>query len=327
MSYAILFVALFVLQTTYIKWAERKNLHDIPNERSSHTSPTPTAGGFVIALGILIWAVYFQLFSTNFLWCLVILAIVGLIDDFKNLPSYLRLAIHIGITGFVVWTMRDGYELTLILIVMIPLAFTAWINAFNFMDGINGISGLYALVTLASFWYINDHIASFTPHALILVSGLGILAFSFYNFRSKAKVFGGDVGSISMGYVLGYLMLTLILITQNILFLLFFAVFAVDSGLTIVDRLLKAENIFKPHRQHLYQYLANQKGHNHLVISSIYCGLQAIINIGLILILAKYSILTGWIYSSTIILILVIAYFGLKKQIVNSELDKLQTDE
>lgn len=327
MSYAILFIALFVLLSAYIKWAERKNLHDIPNERSSHTSPTPTAGGFVIALGVLLWGTYFQSFSTSFLWCLAILAIVGLIDDFKNLPSHLRLAIHLGVTGFVVWTLRDGSELTLLLIVMIPLAFTAWINAFNFMDGINGIAGLYTLVTIASFWYVNDQMASFISPELILVSGLGILAFSFYNFRSKAKIFGGDVGSISMGFVLGYLMLTLILSTQNILLLLFFAVFAVDSGLTILKRMLKGENILKPHRQHLYQYLANQKGHNHLVISSVYCGLQAIINIGLILILAKYSMRTGWIYSSVIILILVIAYFGLKKQIVNSELDKLQADE
>lgn len=147
------------------------------------------------------------------------------------------------------------------------------------MDGINGITPFYSLICLGSFLYISTELPFVFSTDLILILSIGVLIFTFFNARKRAKAFAGDVGSVSMAFLLGWFMLSLILATQRLEYILFFAVYGVDSVFTIIHRLIKRQNIFKAHRSHLYQYLANELGFPHVAVSAIYAGLQAIINL------------------------------------------------
>jgi len=104
------------------------------------------------------------------------------------------------------------------------------------------------------------------------------LVFGFFNVRTKAKTFAGDVGSISMALFLGYFMIRTIVETGQIGYILFFAVYGIDAGITILKRIKRKENIFEAHRTHLYQYLANELGYSHILLSVIYTILQLFIN-------------------------------------------------
>lgn len=112
--------------------------------------------------------------------------------------------------------------------------------------------------------------------------GLSCCAFGIFNVRKKAKTFTGDVGSISMALFLGYFMIKTILLTGQIGYLLFLSVYGIDAVITIFTRIKKKENILEPHRSHLYQYLANELGYSHILVSLLYAGIQLFINAVLI---------------------------------------------
>ena len=139
------------------------------------------------------------------------------------------------------------------------LLFTiGWINAFNFMDGINGITVLYSLSILVVSYYLNTQIY-FMQTSLLLYTGIGLVVFGFYNVRKIAKSFAGDVGSVSIAFILAYIVINLIIYTKNWQYILIVSVYGIDTIVTLVQRLIRKENIFKAHRSHLYQYLANEK--------------------------------------------------------------------
>jgi UDP-N-acetylmuramyl pentapeptide phosphotransferase/UDP-N-acetylglucosamine-1-phosphate transferase len=162
---------------------------------------------------------------------------------------------------------------------LLPVVFVlliGWVNAFNFMDGINGITVLYALAAIVTFSFLPVNKASLP---LLITMGLSCLAFGVFNVRKKAKTFAGDVGSISMALFLGYFMIKTIIDSGQLGYILFFSVYGIDAIITIINRLLKKENIFQPHRSHLYQYLANEMGFSHILVAFIYAVLQLGINI------------------------------------------------
>src|SRR5690606_21862206 len=131
------------------------------------------------------------------------------------------------------------------------------INAYNFMDGINGITAMYSFAVLLLLWLENREIG-FVDNRLIYCTAIANGVFAFFNFRQKAKCFAGDIGSISMCFILLFSILNLILSTENLIYTLFFAVYGVDSVITTIFRLLRRGNIFRAHRTHLYQYMANE---------------------------------------------------------------------
>src|SRR5690606_249734 len=151
------------------------------------------------------------------------------------------------------------------------------INAYNFMDGINGITGLYSLIVLGSLQYINLNQHPFIQEDLIWFPMLACLVFLFYNFRKKAKVFAGDVGSICIAFWIVFLLGDLIIVSGNPIYILFLAVYGVDTILTIIHRLFLKQNIFEAHRLHFYQILANEQKVSHLLVSSIYGAVQLLI--------------------------------------------------
>jgi len=150
------------------------------------------------------------------------------------------------------------------------------------MDGINGITGGYSLVVLVALAYINAEITAFIEPALINTVLCSVLVFCFFNFRKKAKCFAGDVGSVSIAFILLFLIGKLIITTGDFSWIVLLSVYGVDSVLTIIHRLMLHENIGLPHRKHMYQLMANELKIPHVVVSLIYMVAQAGVMVGYI---------------------------------------------
>src|SRR5690606_13748479 len=123
---------------------------------------------------------------------------------------------------------------------------------------------------------------NFIDQRLLIFSFVSVLVFSYFNFRKRAKTFAGDVGSVSIAYILLFSLGALILKTGNLIYLLFLTVYGIDAVWTIVQRMILKENIFEAHRSHLYQYLGNEAGFNKLIISFLYGFIQFIIGLSVI---------------------------------------------
>ena len=172
------------------------------------------------------------------------------------------------------------------------------------MDGINGITVLYSLSILAVCFYLNNEI-HYIQDSLLEYTSMALLVFGLYNVREKAKSFAGDVGSVSMAFIIAFIVLSLILFTKNWQYVLLVSVYGIDTFVTIIQRLLNREQIFKAHRSHLYQYLANELKVPHVVMSVIYAIVQLILNAGLVffiipknnhLLALLYLVLQGLLY-------------------------------
>jgi UDP-N-acetylmuramyl pentapeptide phosphotransferase/UDP-N-acetylglucosamine-1-phosphate transferase len=151
------------------------------------------------------------------------------------------------------------------------------INAYNFMDGINGITGLYSLVLLAGLQYVNMWQTHFINADMIWLPVIACVVFLYFNFRKKARCFAGDVGSVTIAFWILTLLLKLMVTTNNWVYILFLAVYGVDSILTILHRLILKQNIFKAHRLHFYQLLVNECKIPHLIVAIGYALIQLIV--------------------------------------------------
>jgi UDP-N-acetylmuramyl pentapeptide phosphotransferase/UDP-N-acetylglucosamine-1-phosphate transferase len=186
------------------------------------------------------------------------------------------------------------------------------------MDGINGITVLYALTAITSFSFLSINEASLP---LLITMGLSCLAFGLFNVRKKAKTFAGDVGSISMALFLGYFMIKTIIDSGQLGYILFFSVYGIDAIITIITRLLRKENIFQPHRSHLYQYLANEMGYSHILVAFIYAGFQLAIN-GLVVYMDVNGYLTLFFIGGFLLLLtfiyLLVRNFVIRKMVIGN---------
>jgi UDP-N-acetylmuramyl pentapeptide phosphotransferase/UDP-N-acetylglucosamine-1-phosphate transferase len=307
MTYILLLISLFAAELIYFRIADYFNIIDKPNQRSSHTQVTLRGGGIIFYIGILF---YFALEGFKYPWFFVGLSLITLVsfaDDIKPRPARIRLLVHFSamILMFYQWNLFEfpWYYTILALVIC-----TGILNAYNFMDGINGITGGYSLVIAAALWYINLYKINFIDTNLIYCLILALIVFDFFNFRKKAKCFAGDVGSISVAFILLFLLGKLILFTNDFSYIILLAVYGVDSVLTIIHRLILKENIFEPHRKHLYQLLANELKLPHLFVSSMYMILQGLIVLGLFLVENRL------VYSIVVIAVLIFIYILLKKK-------------
>ncbi len=273
MQYIFITLILFSLELLYFRIADKYNIIDKPNHRSSHSSITLRGGGIIFSIALLI-AFILGYVSWSITLAVLLVAIVSFVDDIKPLHQLPRFGSQIIAFLLVAYDLNLFAEPLWILPIVLVLLI-GWINAFNFMDGINGITVLYALSAIVSFSFLPIHESSLP---LLMTLGLSCLVFGFFNVRAKAKTFAGDVGSISMALFLGYFMIKTIFISGQIGYILFFSVYGIDAVITIVNRIRKGENIFEAHRSHLYQYLANEWGYSQVVISVIYAILQLLIN-------------------------------------------------
>lgn len=280
-EFLIYFLVLPVLMLLYFKIADKFNIVDKPNHRSSHEKNTIRGGGVIFPIAILLDALSNGIEFHFFILGLFIISFVSFFDDLKPLSSKIRLLIHLAAVSLMFW--ENGLnDLPLLVVVFSYIIAIGTINAYNFMDGINGITGSYSLAALATLFYINQVHIEFVPSNLIIAPIIAILVFNYFNFRKTAKCFAGDVGSVSMAFVLIFFLSLLMIETGELKYIGLLLIYGLDSITTIIFRTLRKENIFEAHRSHFYQYLANNLNWSHLHISTIYFCSQIAINILLI---------------------------------------------
>ena len=282
MYYIIVLVLLFLTELFYFKLANKFNFIDKPNERSSHRKVTLRGGGIIFYFGAL---VYFLANHWEYPWFIVALTLItfiSFVDDIRSTSQSLRLVFHFAamVLMFYQW---DLFSLSWWWIIVALIICTGIINAYNFMDGINGITGGYSLVILVTLAYINAKIVPFTEPALINTVLCSVLVFCFFNFRKKAKCFAGDVGSVSIAFILLFLIGRLIIKTEDFSWIILLSVYGVDTVLTIIHRLILHENIGLPHRKHMYQLMANELKMSHVMVSFIYMVVQTVVIVGYIM--------------------------------------------
>ena len=279
MYYIIILVLLFVAELFYFKIANKFNIIDKPNERSSHTKVTLRGGGIIFYFGALAYFLSNHWEYPWFMLALTLITFISFVDDIRSTSQGLRLVFHF--TAMALMFYQWGlFSLSWWWIIIALIICTGIINAYNFMDGINGITGGYSLVILGALAYINSEITTFVEPALINTVLCSVLVFCFFNFRKKAKCFAGDVGSVSIAFILLFLIGKLIIKTEDFSWIILLSVYGVDSVLTIIHRLMLHENIGLPHRKHMYQLMANELKIPHVGVSLIYMGAQALVILG-----------------------------------------------
>ncbi|MDQ8014882.1 MAG: glycosyltransferase family 4 protein [Flavobacterium nitrogenifigens] len=320
MQYTVLLLILMILMLLYFKVADRFNIIDKPNQRSSHTEITLRGGGIIFWFSALLY--FFQNIESNYFFFtgITLVSLVSFWDDIQSLSNKIRISIHfLAITliflDLNLFTLMPIWGVAISYILAIGL-----INAYNFMDGINGITGLYTLAVLGSLLYVNTKIQLFTDGSFIKYGMIASLVFLFFNYRKKAKCFAGDVGSIAIAFWIIYLVLKLILSTNSVIWLLFLAVYGVDAVCTILHRLYLKQNIFEAHRLHLYQILSNEYKIQHRLVSLYY----ALAQIGVsILVISLYQKISDYILFAIIIVPLLLVY-SFKFYLINKSNLKLQ---
>ena len=279
MYYIIILVLLFVAELFYFRVADKFNIIDKPNERSSHSRITLRGGGIIFYFGALAYFLSNHWEYPWFMLALTLITFISFVDDIRSTSQGLRLVFHF--TAMALMFYQWGlFSLSWWWIIIALIICTGIINAYNFMDGINGITGGYSLVILGALAYINSEITTFVEPALINTVLCAVLVFCFFNFRKKAKCFAGDVGSVSIAFILLFLIGKLIIKTEDFSWIILLSVYGVDSVLTIIHRLMLHENIGLPHRKHMYQLMANELKIPHVGVSLIYMGVQALVILG-----------------------------------------------
>ncbi|MFZ4862676.1 MraY family glycosyltransferase [Sphingobacterium sp. Mn56C] len=313
MIYIIVFITLFAVELLYFRIADRFNIIDKPNERSSHSSITLRGGGIIFYIGVLI---YFILSGFQYPWFflgLTLMTGISFLDDIFTLSNKLRLLIHFSSVLLMAFQL-DLFDQSWYLLLLGFVIAVGVINAYNFMDGINGITACYSLAVAGLLVLVNQEIQFIDPD-LLYYTILAVLVFAFFNFRTKAKCFAGDVGSVAIAYILLFVLGLLILKTGNLIYILFLAVYGIDAVWTIVRRLMLKENIFQAHRSHLYQYLGNEAGVNRLLISFLYGFIQFLIGIA-VLYVSKEDTSYQLLFSIVLLVVLSVVYLWLKAYIL-----------
>lgn len=322
LTYLIITVLLLAAELVYFRIADKCNIIDKPNQRSSHSSIVLRGGGIIFVLGLWIWAAFFGFHNIWFLISVTLVAGVSFIDDIHSLPDSVRLVAQFAAMALMFYQldMLHWNMWWIILIAMIVCVGAS--NIINFMDGVNGITGAYAMASLLPLFLLNKELG-FADESLIAVVALADIVFCCFNFRpkGKAKCFAGDVGSIGVAYILLFLIGSLILATGDVTYLILLLVYGVDGCLTICHRILLHENLGEAHRKHAYQLMANELRIGHVKVASFYALLQLAVSLGFIYLCPALASATGlslvawhWIYLAAALTLLALAYVLFKKK-------------
>lgn len=320
------------------RWSLRKELFDVPNERSSHTVPTPRGGGLIIVIVCLTAYIFWTLaISGNFQWSYLIgaflIASVSWIDDLYTISSGWRFTIHTTCAALAVFTLGYFDEINIpflnnfktgIFGASITFFWIVWLtNAYNFMDGIDGIAGTQAL-TAGIGWFLLGQIVDAPTVSfyggILACAGLGFLILNW----QPAKIFMGDVGSAFLGYSFAVLPLLAKnesganLEKADFLFpaaIILVWLFAFDTLWTFGRRVLNGEKVWQAHRSHLYQRLVIS-GKSHSAVTFLY-GTISILNVfSLVLYLRKdypEAVLPAFLIVQSAGLVFITYYFAKQK--------------
>ena len=330
--YLLIFLLLLVAEIVYFRIADRYNIIDKPNERSSHSTIVLRGGGVIFLLSAWVWSAFFGLQYPWFLLGLTLVAGVSFVDDIRSLPDSVRLVVQfvaMGLTLFELFCMPGqflqsaSWWLVVALVVMGMVIFVGASNIINFMDGINGITGGYAAAVLVPLLIVNEGTmlkavngaVSIVPSSLVITVLLADVVFCLFNFRQKgkAKCFAGDVGSIGIAFILLFMIGQLIMRTGDVTYLVFLLVYGVDGCLTIIHRIMLHENLGEAHRKHAYQLMANELKIGHVTVSLFYMALQMAVSLGFIY-LCPNTMVAHWVYLVGMFIVLAVAYVLFKKK-------------
>ena len=281
LSLLIIAVILLVIELIYFRIADHFNIIDKPNLRSSHKHITLRGGGIIFLAAAWIYCLFFGLNYPWFMVGLTAICAVSFIDDIHSIPNRIRLLVHFAAMLLMfqqlgILTTENWWQIIPALILC-----TGIINAYNFMDGINGITGAYSISILVPLIIVNQQL-NFIDNLFLWVALIGVMIFCIFNFRKRARCFAGDVGSVGIAFILVFALGALIISSERLWYLIFLAVYGVDAILTICHRLMLHENIFEAHRKHVYQLMANELKIPHTIVSTIYMMLQLAISAGAI---------------------------------------------
>ena len=321
-TYVIIFVSLLVAELIYFKIADKFNIIDKPNQRSSHSTIVLRGGGIIFSLAMVVWAVMMAVQGEcqtvvsylPFLAGLLMVAGVSFWDDVKSLPDSVRLIVQFVAMVLMFFSMNilhwDMWWIVLIALIVCVGA----TNVINFMDGINGITAGYSLAVLLPLVLLNQELVFMEPSFLV-VAILGVLVFCIFNFRpkGKAKCFAGDVGSIAIAFIMLFAIGKLVVLTGDVTYLIFLLVYGVDGCLTICHRIMLHENLGEAHRKHAYQLMANELKIGHVKVSLLYMAMQLMVSLGFIYVCPN-MVLAHWMYLLGAVVVLGVAYVLFKKK-------------
>ena len=330
MSLYLVFIAgVFIFIASYLfvagirAWADRKKILDIPNERSSHQKPIPRGGGIAIVVLtiVAIWIfciIYPSLYEIKYIITFtlagIIVAGISLLDDLSSIRNTVRFLFHGFAAIAIIWNIGFISEISIPIIGELNLQYAGYLitflfivgltNAYNFMDGIDGIAALQAIIAGLG-WAI---IGYFYSYPLILLLGFVVMissiGFLIHNWH-PARIFMGDVGSAFLGFT--FATITIIGVQKDPILvypgILLVWPFIFDTVYTLLRRLVYRENIFEAHRSHLYQRLVIAGwGHRSVTILYGLLACAAWIPIGFII----WTMHIGYILTFSIPVILVI---------------------
>ena len=319
-TYIIIAVLLLAAELVYFKVADKCNIIDKPNERSSHSTIVLRGGGIIFSLSMVAWAGMMAIQGKDiteylpFLCGLFLIAGISFWDDVKSLPDSVRLVAQFVAMALMFWSMGImNWDMWWV----VPIALIVCVgttNIINFMDGINGITAGYALVMLVPLLLVNRGLA-FIEDSYLVVAIIGVLVFCIFNFRpkGKAKCFAGDVGSIGIAFIILFALGKMIVQTGDITYLAFLMIYGVDGCLTIFHRIMLHENLGQAHRKHAYQLMCNELKIGHVKISLLYMALQLAVSLGFIY-LCPDTVAAHWIYLVVVALVFVVAYILFMKK-------------
>ena len=313
-TYIIIFVLLLIAELVYFRIADKCNIIDKPNERSSHTSIVLRGGGIIFLIGAWVWNGFFGFPYPWFLAGLTLIAGVSFVDDIRSLPDSVRLVAQFASAALAFYQLDILHWSMWWVVVLALIVYVGATNVINFMDGINGITAGYSLAVLVPLVLVNMN-EEYMAQSLVISTILASLVFCIFNFRpkGKAKCFAGDVGSIGIAFIMLFLLGNVIIKTQDVTWLIFLLVYGVDGCLTIVHRIMLHENLGEAHRKHAYQLMANELKIGHVKVSSLYMAMQLVISLGFIY-LCPDNVACHWMYLVGALLVLSLAYVLFKKK-------------
>ena len=275
----------YLLTELIRRYTLKKNLIDVPNNRSSHTIPTPRGGGLSIVVIFLIGISFVDVLSSDIRFALigsgVLISSIGFWDDHSHILARWRLLAHFAASIWVVYWLGSISEIQFFGVsyneiwvgAVVVFALVWLLNLFNFMDGIDGIAASEAIFIScggAYFSWINglDNLSFIS--LLLAASTMGFLILNW----PPAKLFMGDVGSGFLGLMLGIIAYINIIEGSEILgWLILFAIFLVDSGITLIRRLVNGDKWYEAHCSHAYQNAARKWGHKKVTVSVTFINL------------------------------------------------------
>ena len=318
--YTIIFILLLAAELLYFKIADKCNIIDKPNERSSHSTIVLRGGGIIFTLSIIAWAIMMVIQGKDitgylpFLCGLVLIAGVSFWDDVHSLPDSVRLVAQFTAMALMFWSMGIMHWNMWWVVFIALIVCVGATNIFNFMDGINGITAGYAIAVLLPMLLLNRSLG-FIEESYLVVALIGVLVFCLFNFRpkGKAKCFAGDVGSIGIAFILLFAIGRLIVQTGDITYLILLLLYGVDGCCTILHRIMLHEKLGEAHRKHAYQLMCNELKIGHVKISVLYMAIQLAVSLGFIY-LCPNTVLAHWIYLAAALIVLILAYVVFMKK-------------